>query len=585
MTIKIINSKLIKFLSIVPDKEADGTAGIELRYEYGTLVLTHHQQGMLIQSNRRLPPTDDKWSIMVDHTSLMEELSKFNTKDEATLFVKDDDLCIAVGQGKITLSPKGNLFEFDPDLLELDSQTIVLSGQTWTELVAAAQVAKSAKEDQPEIIRRGIQLEFDETKQSDWTTGSVTAHSGNIWCYRIFHLQAGLTENRRFILPIKVVDVVKKMKPSTIKMTAHYKLEQILIETDRGCVLADLIQGDFSFSFFNRSFDAECGKQWLSEESLTVYLKKNKKDLQDAIAQVVKNRAKNVRLVFNNQSLTIESSKTKKISIPTEPYHEFTATVTVPATALLEALKTIPFNESVFLEFPEAGVHTFQVRTVTGIMYIFLVAVEAEGHIVESSKEILKAPKPERQEVSRGNHEDGSEYVVELVEQSPLEEVLPIEEQEKKREELGQKYGFDKVELAEAVDTAATLRKKIKKLIKDIDSNIAKIQDQQTNAVKLVKEKPDVKDLAQENEKILAKCHQQLEELQLIKEKLQQVVTEAEDAEADLENYSNVYTLTIEKLKEISLKMLWWGGRTIEFLFKEEKTWHLELKILEPKRR
>lgn len=577
------NSELIKFLSIAPDKETDGTAPIELRYEYGTLILTHHQQGMLVQSSRPLPSTDEKWSIMVDHTSLMEELSKFNAKDEATLFVKDGDLCIAVGQGKITLSPKGNPLEFDPDLLELDSQTIALSGQTWTELVAAAQVAKSAKEDQPEIIRRGIQLEFDETKQSDWTRGSVTAHSGNVWCYRIFHLQAELTENRRFILPIKVVDVVKKMKPSTIKMTTDYKLEQILIETDRGYVLADLIQGDFSF--FNWSFDAECGKQWLSEESLTVYLEKNKKDFQDAIAQAVKNRAKNVKLIFNNQSLTIESSKTKKISIPTEPYHEFTATVTVPATALLGALKTIPVNHSVFLDFPEAGVHTFKVNTVTGIMYIFFVAVEVDAHIVESSKEILKEPKPERQEVSRGKNEDGSKYVVELVEQSPLEEVLPIEEQEKKREELGQKYGFDKVELAEAVDTAATLRKKVKKLIKNIDSEIAKIQEHQTNAVKLVKEKPDVKDLAQENEKFLTKCHQQLEELQLLKEKLQQVVTEAEDTEADLGNYSNVYTLTIEKLKEMSLKMLWWGGRTIEFLFKEEKTWHLELKIIEPQRR
>jgi hypothetical protein len=283
------NLELIKFLSIAPDKETDGTAPIELRYEYGTLILTHHQQEMLVQSSRPLPSTDEKWSIMVDHTSLMEELSKFNAKDEATLFVKDGDLCITVGQGTITLSPKGSLLEFDPDLLELDSQTIALSGKTWTELVAAAQVAKSAKEDQPEIIRRGIQLEF-----YGITDGSVMAHSGNVRCHRIFALQAELTENRRFILPIKVVDVVKKM---------------------------------------------------------------------------------------------------------------------------------------------------------------------------------------------------------------------------------------------------------------------------------------------------MAKCHQQLEELQLLKEKLQQVVTEAEDAEADLGNYSNVYTLTIEKLKEMSLKMLWWGGRTIEFLFKEEKTWHLELKIIEPQRR
>ena len=577
------NLELIKFLSIAPDKETDGTAPIELRYEYGTLILTHHQQGMLVQSSRHLLPTDDKWSIMADHTSLMEELSKFKAKDEVTLFVKDGDLCIAVGQGKITLSPKGNPLEFDPDLLELDSQTTALSGKTWTELVAAAQVAKSAEEDQPEIIRRGIQLEFDETKQSDWTRGSVTAHSGNVWCYRIFHLQDGLTENRRFILPIKVVDLVKKMKPSTIKMTADYKFGQILIETDRGCVLADLIQGNFPR--FDGFLNSEFCKQYRSKENLTVYLEKNKKDLQDAIAQAVKNRSKDVRLVFNNQSLSIESSKTKNISIPAKADCNFTGSVKVAATALLEALKTMSANHYVFLEFPAAGVHKFEVSTVTGIMYIFLVAVEAEAHIVESAKEVLKEPKPERQEVSRGEDADGSKYVVELVEQSPLEEVLPIEEQEKKREELGQKYGFDKVELAEAVDTAATLRKKVKKLIKNIDSEIAKIQDQQTNAVKLVKEKPDVKDLAQENEKFLTKCHQQLEELQLLKKKLQQVVTEAEDAEANLGNYSNVYTLTIEKLKEMSLKMLWWGGRTIEFLFKEEKTWRLELKIIEPQRR
>jgi DNA repair exonuclease SbcCD ATPase subunit len=362
------------------------------------------------------------------------------------------------------------------------------------------------------------------------------------------------------------------MKPTEVTLTMDYKFQQLLIETDIGYILVDLLQD---------KYPAHDGLQKETGSMIEV----KRKDLLDAVKIAVDAGAKNITLVFDNNNVVIEAPKIKKQEVAADPDHKkFTATAKVAANALLEALKAVSTTK-ILMFFPAAAAHSLIIDTVTGVMYVFAVTGKVAAQLVESAADALKKPEPQREVVETGTNHDGTPYVLEAVEQSPLEEVLSIEEREKKREELAQKYGSDKLELAEAVDTVTKLREKIKQIVKDIDSEITQIQEQQTNAVKQVNANPNFKDFAQQQDKPLAKYHQQLEELQLLKEKLTQVVTEAENAESVLENYTHVYTLTIEKLKEISLKMLWWGGRTIEFLFKEEKTWFIEMKIIEPQRR
>jgi hypothetical protein len=571
MTIKIHNSELIKFLSITPDKEGNG-APVTLEYEYGILHFTYKKGGMLVKLPYTLNGTDEKWSINVDHTALMDAITSVKSKEDVNLDLVDGDLVIANNDLNIRINPWGKkIVDFDPDLLELDSQVIQFDGRRWVEFQAAARIAKFNKKGvNPEVVGKGVHCHF----WGEYLT--VSAWSKTVSCSRIIGLDGAypVTEARDFILPLQAIDLVASMKPCQVVMTLDYKFQQLLIETDIGYVLVDVLQDKYPVAD---------GIQ--KEFGMTVQVKR--KGLLDAVKAAVEAGAKNVTLVFDNDMVIVEAAKTKKQEIPadlTDSIKQFPTAVTLTASALLEALKTVVATK-ILLHFSVVAANSLIIDTVTGVMYVLVVVVKTADQLVESAADVLKKPEPQREVVTTGTNSDGTPFVVETVEQSPLEEVLSIEEEEKKREELAQKYGSDKVELAEAVDTVTKLREKIKQIVKDIDSEITQIQEQQTNAVKQVSENPNFKDFTQEQDKPLAKYHQQLEELQLLKEKLTQVVTEAENAESILENYTHVYTLTIEKLKEISLKMLWWGGRTIEFLFKEEKTWHIQMKLISPRQR
>lgn len=567
MTIRIHISKLIKFLSITPDNEGNG-APITLEYEYGMLHLTYKKGGMLIKLPYSLNGADDKWSITIDHTALMDAIAPIKSKEDISLSIVDGDLVILNSEVKVTISPWGKkIVDFDPDQLELDHQVIEFPGKHWMDFVAAARIAKNNKKGvNPEIVGKAIQV------QAANGLVSVSAWAETVSTHRVISLANELTESRSFVMPLEAVEVIAAMKSSQITMTLDYKFEQLLIETDMGYVLVDLPQ---------TKYPATDGieKGGFAETSVGV----KRKDLLEAVKAAVEAGAKNITLIFDNETIVVEAAKVKKQEVPAEvDGKRFTASIKVTAGVLLDALKTLSAAK-IFLHFPMAAANSLIIDTVTGVMYVFVVTEKAATQFVESAEDVLKKPEPLREVVKSGTNSDGTLFVIEVVEQSPLEEVLSIEEREKKREELAQKYGADKVELAEAVDAVTKLREKVKQIVKDIDSEITQINEQQTNAVKQVNENPNFKDFAQEQDKPLAKYHQQLEELQLLKEKLTQVVTEAENAECTLENYAHVYTLTIEKLKEISLKMLWWGGRTIEFLFKEEKAWCIEMKVTSPR--
>src|SRR5919202_468715 len=567
MTIRIHISKLIKFLSITPDKDG-GSSPITLEYEYGLLNFTYLKKGMLVKVPNQILGGDEKWSIIVDHTALMDAIASIKSKAEIHLCLVDGDLLITDGDFKVFVTPWGKqTLGFDPDELELDSQIIQFNGKRWADVVAAARVAKLNKKGfNPEIVSKVVHCMV----YGNYL--SVSAWTQSVSCHRAIELdsdQPAILEGREFLLPLETVDLVASLKPSQVTLTLDYKFEQLLIETDIGYVLVSLS---------GEKYPNTDGIFAVSDATVQI----SKKELLQAVKTAVEGGAKNITLIFDNQNVVVEAAKTKKQEIPAEATKPFTATVKVAANALLDALKTITAAK-VLVHFPLAAANSLVIDTVTGVMYIFVVTAKVAVQIIESAADALKKPEPEREVVATGTNRDGSTFVVEAVEQSPLEEILTIEEQEKKIEELAQKYGSERVELAEAVDTVTKLREKIKQIVKEIDSEITKIQKQKTNAVKRVNENPNFKDFAQEQDKPLTTYNQQLEELQLLKEKLTQVVTEAVNAESALENYTHVYTLTIEKLKEISLKMLWWGGRTIEFLFKEEKTWQIQMRLTSPR--
>ncbi|HEY9603748.1 MAG TPA: hypothetical protein V6C85_19185 [Allocoleopsis sp.] len=469
MTITIHNSELIKLLSITPDKDGNG-APITLEYEPGILYTTYSKGGMLVKLPYTLNGADDKWSIIVDHTALMNAIAPVKSKDDINLSVVSGDLVITGGDNNIVISSWGKKsVEFDPDLLELDSQIIKLDGKRWADIVSASRVAKFNKKNvNPEIVSKGIHCHA----WADYIT--VSAWSATVSCCRSIALSGHpLSEERQFVLPLEAIDLVASMKPSEVTLTLDYKFQQLLIETDIGYILVDMIQD---------KYPVHDGIQKATESMIQI----KRKELLEAVKTAVDAGAKNITLVFDNGTVIVEAPKVKKQEIlADDSTKKFTAAVKVAAGALLEALKAVSAAK-ILMYFPAAAANSLIIDTVTGVMYIFVVTVKVVAQLVESAADVLNKPEPQREVVATGTNSDGTPFVVEAVEQSLLEEVLSIEEREKKREELAQKYGSDQLELAEAVDTVSKLREKIKHIVKDIDSEIIQIQEQQTNAVKQV---------------------------------------------------------------------------------------------------
>lgn len=563
---KIMNVKQLRsFLSVTPDKEGSGAgAPITLEYEHGFIFLTYKKNTMLVKMPFSLPGPDEKWSIIVDHTALMEALASIKAKEAVALAIVDGSLQITAGDAKITTDPWGkSTTDFDPEAMELDSQVIQFSGKRWADFTATARVAKLNKKGvNPEIVGKAVYCQA-------WNESiSVSAWSETVSCSRTISLDSGvsLADTRDFILPLETIDLVASMKPDQVKMTLSYQFEQLLIETDIGYVLVDLPQEKYpATDGIHKSTDA------------TVEVKR--KELLNAVQSAAEAGAKNITLVFDNHHVVVEATKTKKQEVPAEladPTKKFTSTIKVAANALIDALKTLTATK-ILLHFPVAAANSLIIDTVTGVMYIFVVTVKVAAQLIESAADVLKKPEPEREVVAIGTNKDGSTFVVENVEISPLEPELSIEQKDEKKAKLKQEFG-EKADFVESVLEVADLRERVKGIIKDIDAEVERLRSLPPSS-----NTAGIKDLDKVQKRIQEDAIHKIGELSKLHRELRGIVSETESVEACLDNEAE---FTMEDLGDYSLKLTWVGGRTHQFLREEESQWLPQMRlIIEPMKR
>jgi hypothetical protein len=529
---------LKKFLAINPDKEGNSSP-ITLEYEYGSLHITYKKDGMMVRMGSMLNGTDDKWSIIVDHAYLVEAIAPLKGKGQISIECVEGDLKISSDDTSVIVTPWGKPIEaFDPDLLELDSQVLRFNKKGWEDFVAAARVARLNKKGvNPEIVGKGVHCHA-------WGEyGTVSAWSPTVSCCRTSQLNEPLLEDREFVIPLEAIDLVASMKPTEVCFTMDYQFKQCLIETDIGYILVDLLPDQYP---------AHNGIQKQTES--LVQLKR--KDLLDAVKTAVDAGAKSITLVFDNDTVIVEAPKIKKQEIAVEPDAErkkFIATAKVAANALLEALKAVSTTK-ILMFFPAAAAHSLIIDTVTGVMYALAITSKGVVHIIESAADALKKPEPQREVVETGTNHDGTPYVLEAVEVSPLQGFPDPKEEEVERS----KPQTD--ELTETVLEIANLRSQVKDIVEDINKEMLKLRSQPESPENVAR----------------------LRELSTLHDALKGAVQEVENVEHVLtgDNYETEFTL--EGLREVSLKLTWWGGRTLLFLWKEETQWLPEMRLIEP---
>jgi hypothetical protein len=552
---------LRKFLSISPDKEGN-SAPITLEYEHGILQLTYSKSGMLVKLPYSLNGGDEKWSIIVDHSFLMEAIASLKSKEDVGLTVINGDLRISNKEIDVTVFPWGKkIAEFDPDTLELDSQVIQFDGKRWGEFQAAARVAKLNKKGvNPEIVGKGVHCHA----WGEYMT--VSAWSETVSCSRTLDLDGAypISEARDFVLPLEAIDLVTSMKPSQVNLTLDYQFGQLLIETDIGYVLVDVLKDKYPVADgIQKGFDA------------SVQIKR--KDLKDAVQAAVDGGAKSVTLVFGNNTVIVEAAKVKKQEILVEnadTKKQIVAAIKVGATALLEALKAIAATK-ILIHLPMAAANSLILDTVTGIMYVLVVTVKTAAQIIETAADVLRKPEPTKEVVASGTNSDGSTFVVEAVEISPLAPSLSVEEKEEKTAKFKEEFGEEKAEIAESVLDVVDLREKVRGIIKQIDPEVERLR-----ALSTPSNTAGIKGLDEVQAGIQQEAQQRLKELLVLRKELASVVDEAEMVEAAIDCFETEFS--IEGLKAVELKLTWWGGRTLQFLWKEESQWLPCMRISEP---
>jgi len=552
-----------KFLSISPDKEGSSTsAPITLEYEYGILHMTYSKSGMLIKLPYTLNGGDEKWSIIVDHSFLMEAIASLKSKEDINLTVVNGDLRISSKEVDVTIFPWGKkIAEFDPDNLELDSQVIQFDGPRWGELQAAARVAKLNKKGvNPEIVGRGIHCHA-------WGSYmTVSAWSETVSCSRTLDLDGAypISEARDFVLPLEAIDLVAAMKPSQVTLTLDYQFNQLLIETDIGYILVDVLKEKYpSADGIQKGFDAS--------------VRVKRKDLLDAVKVAVEGGAKNVTLIFGNNTVVVEAAKIKGQEIlveNTDAKKQIVAAIKVGATALLEALKAIAATK-ILIHLPMAAANSLILDTVTGVMYVLVVTIKTAAQIIETAADVLRKPEPTKEVLASGKNSDGTPFVVEAVEASALSPSLSVEEKEEKTAKIKEKFGEEKAEIAESVLDVVALREKVRGIVKDIDSEVERLQ-----AMPPSSNTAGIKGLDEVQASIQNDAQQRIKDLVILRKELAGVVEEAEMVEAAIDCFETEFS--IEGLKAVELKLTWWGGRTLQFLWKEESQWLPQMRISEP---
>ena len=400
------NSLLVQLLSVKPDREADGSAPVLLEYSgYDTtLALTYQWSGMLLKTVTVIDGPYETWSITINHNHLCAELSSFvSHKDTAiSLALQNGNLCLTIGNREITIPSWNSELELDLNDLELHSEDIEMDGALWKELEAAARVAKYNKPDVcPAIVRQGICL------SALANVCSVTGFSHIVGCHRAFLLKQDIAKGVEFVLPVEVIDLIKDLKPEKITIQLHYTFKQALITVDENYILVDTIQGKFPVFdglFIHRRPEISF----------------KRRDLQYAISRVYDAGLRTINLTFDNNHITIQSGSKIKETIPATVEEDLTTKVEIAVDMLLDAIKTISATE-IFFNLSTSNKNVLNVETYSGVIYMFLLAVTVKKTL-ESTDEVLGELRSDCQLVERGRNGDGSEYIIEIMNGTPLEE-------------------------------------------------------------------------------------------------------------------------------------------------------------------
>lgn len=496
-----------------------------------TMWITYIHVGIL--SKRQIACNlEGEWTFATTLDKLKELMSKARGTNEISFDIQKDTLLIKITKdgkdNELPLSSWGSKPEFNLDDFDGDDQLLVINLEAWKEMWLAAQVVTihnetTTKKDKQSVMLSHVRLDI------SGKFGFVTGYSPGIICHRQFTCEKELSKNRTFLVPISLVAMVTTMKfaSAKIQMRMNSDFTSLLTQIDDNYYLTDLPSvNDYPI------LDGIIRQQGETYSS-TVTIE-NKKRLVDALQIAHDAGVKNATLIFDNGQVTVDTgnSKVPSVSVPASPEKNFTSTVKLSVTLLLDALKAINVAK-ILLLFPITAGKALIIETLTGIIYVILAITKVVTHILESAKEVADSkPEPRTQEVETGKTPDGKTYIVEAVEENPL----PPLSGKTSSERLAQA----EMHLVE-----------IRQTIEDFKKN-----------------------------SITPEILQQLGELEMhLEEALGESQTVIRGNQL-LVSASQEYSL--DDLDKVSFRMHWLGGRTLDMLWHKETAWKLQVRIVNP---
>jgi hypothetical protein len=496
------------------------------------LWITYTHLGIL--SKKQLPcDLEGEWSFATTLDRLKEVMSKARGPNEIFFQVEDDKLLITMskdGKGnEVSLTAWGAKPKFDLDEFEGDDQLLVVDTKAWVEIWQAGQVVmyNENPKDKQDVMSSYVRLDV-------WNMdGYATGYSPGIISHRQFPLKEAIAKNRTFLVPISLIAMVTTMKlqSTLIKMRMSSDFLSLLTVIDDKYFLTDVPPLDKY-----PVLDGIIKEKGAEANTVTI---EDKKTLQETLQAAQKAGIKNATLIFNNGQVTVDvGNKVPSASVPASATKNFTSTVKLSVTLLLDALKAINVAK-ILLLFPVTTGKALIIETLTGIVYVILAITKVVTHVIESTKEhvmesakdvVASKPQPQVKEVDSGKTSDNKVYVIEAVEENPLPELAG-----KPEEKLAQA----RAQLASVLQTIEGLEKT-----------------------------PASPEALEELRHLEIVLEEVLKETQSITSRHQQQIS------------SNEYPL--DDLETVALRMYWLGGRTLSFVLRKEKTWHLRIRIVDP---
>ncbi|QLE46334.1 hypothetical protein FD723_39685 (plasmid) [Nostoc sp. C052] len=473
---------------------------------------------------------EGEWTFATTLDKLKELMGKAKGTNEISFAIEKDVLLIKIskdGKGnEMPLASWGAKPEFNLDEFDGDDQLLVISLDSWKEMWLAGQVvvihnSVSTKKSKQDVMSSHVRLDVSDK------SGFVTGYSPGIICHRQFMCEETLSKNRTFLVPISLVAMVTTLKfspPAVIKLRMSADFKTLLTKINDNYYLTDIPSvEDYPI------LDGIVREKQDSQFTVTI---NNKNRLVEALQTAHDAGIKNATLIFDNGHVTVESgnSKVPSVSVPASAEKNFTSTVKLSVTLLLDALKAINVAK-ILLLFPITAGKALIIETLTGIVYVILAIAKVVTHILDSAP-IADKPEPRTEEVETGKTLDNKSFVVEAVEENPL----PPLDGKTPDERLAQA----EMHLVEIRETIEAFKKST----------------------------------------ITPEILQQLGDLEM---QLEEALGESQRViRGNTLLVSSGQEYSLDDLDKVSLRMYWLGGRTLNIIWHKETTWKLEIRIINP---